>query len=311
MKKYIYASFILIIGIIGLYYFKSGNSFFEQNMEVLNENDDGKIIASEKINVDGDSKNIDKLDFYTITYLSGNQKAEAFMIKPKSKGEYPVVLFNRNGAITKAKDHKVSWFNGLASENYIIIAPRYKNVEWKGHSLENFAITDTKQFLDLFPLIKSLSFADEDKIVSYGEKRGGLLTYQAIKHDMGIKAAAVYGVPSDLILSYNNSIYGRKEIYENEFGGNPEEVKEKYIAKSPYYWANEIDVPILVMHSTKEKSIKTVQAEKLVEKFKKVGKSDYKAVINSEIDTIFMLNSAFAWFKNKADFPCEEQIIDR
>lgn len=311
MKKYIYIGLIIIIGIMGLYYFKSGEVLFSQNLDVLNNNYDGKIIASEKINVTGESKKIDKLNFYTITYLSGDQKAEAFMIKPKSKGNYPVVLFNRYGAINNKPDGWVSWFTGLASKNYIIIAPRYKNVEWKEHSLENFAVNDTKQFLDLFPLIKSLPFADEDKIVSYGEKRGGLLTYQAIKHDMGLKAAAVYGVPSDLILSYNNSIHGRKKIYENEFGGSPEEVKEKYIDKSPYYWANEIDIPILIMHSTKEKSIETIQADKLVEQFEKIGKSDYKAVINSEIDPIFMFNNAFAWFKNKANFPCEEKIIER
>jgi len=45
--------------------------------------------------------------------------------------------------------------------------------------------------MNIIPLVKSLGFIDMNNLFMYGESRGGMMTYQAIKRDFPVNAAAV------------------------------------------------------------------------------------------------------------------------
>src|SRR4029450_10586763 len=59
---------------------------------------------------------------------------------------------------------------------------------------------DIDDLMNIFPVAKSLGFADMNNLFMYGESRGGMMTYIAIKRKFPVNAAAVVGAFTDLQL---------------------------------------------------------------------------------------------------------------
>ncbi len=317
MKKS-YIILVVILGILGFVFLRDGGGpYLEQNLNTLNEDNDGKIVSSEKIDLlsvneqfdnemaDKLKEKIKKIDTYSVNYLSGEKEAKAIIMKPKEKGNYPVLFFNRSAKVKEMKDKRLAYlFASFFSEDYIIIAPKYEG-DYGEIQLEDFSAADSKQFLDLVKLTKSLPYVNKNKMAAIGIEKGGQMVYQAIKNDVGLGAAAVFNTPTDLIGLYNESISARKKVFEENLGGSPSEVEENYIAKSPYYWPEKINIPLLILHYKESENVKVVQARKLVDKFNEIGYEDYKAIINSEIDSEFVINRSIEWIKEKTEIPLE------
>ena len=320
MKKS-YIILVVILGILGFIFMREQAPYLEQDLTVLNEDNDGKIVSYEEINVlswhkrlnkhkdinkyEETKEKINNTYVYKVTYLSGGEKAKAFIMKPKKEGNYPVLFFNRSAQIKDRRDKRAAyWFTAFFSENYIIVAPKYQG-NYRGSQLEDFSAADSKQFLDLVKLTKSLPYTNENKMAAIGIEKGGQMIYQAIKNDVGLNAAVVFNTPTNLIKLYNDSISARKKVFEDKLGGIPSEAKEKYIAKSPYYWPEKIDIPLLILHYEDAKNIDPIQSSKLVDKFNEIGYENYKAVINSDMDWEFVITRSIEWIREKTDIPLE------
>ncbi len=321
MKKS-YIILVVILGILGFIFMREQAPYLEQDLTVLNEDNDGKIVSYEEINVLSwlkklnEHKDINKYEeikekinntyLYKVTYLSDGEEAEAFIMKPKEEGNYPVLFFNASSKIKDMEDKRAAfyWFSSFFSEDYIIVAPKYGG-DYGGNQLEDFSAADSEQFLDLVKLTKSLPYIDKNKMAAIGIEKGGQLVYQAIKNNIGLNAAVVSNTPTELIELYNDSISARKKIFEDKLGGTPSEAKENYIAKSPYYWAEEIDIPLLILHSKEAKNVKSAQSRKLVDKFNEIGYKNYEAIINSNMTGKFRYNRYREWIREKTDIPLE------
>ena len=267
------------------------------NVEFDNEKEEKLKELKEKIK---------KIDTYSVNYLSGGKEAKALIMKPKEEGNYPVLFYNPSAQIKDWKNERIVhyWFASLFSEDYIIVAPKYQG-DYGGKQLEDFSAADSEQFLDLVKLTKSLPYVNENKMAAIGIEKGGQMVYQAIKNDVGLNAAVVFNTPTDLIDLYNDSISARKKIFEEKLGGTPSEVEKKYIAKSPYYWPEEVDIPLLILHYKDSKNVKAVQSRNLVNKFNKNSYKNYEAVINSEMDWGYVINSSIEWIRDNTDIPLE------
>lgn len=279
MKKIIFTLIICLI-ILSFFVFRNSEPMLKQNVEILN-NDDGRIVATEEIDIqnfikeklydnspkywDKQLKKAEEFKHLKLHYSSGDSKAEAYMIRPKKEGNHPVLILSRSINSAKLnKERGMLWISPFASNDYIILSPIYKNINSFVES-DKYICEDTQNFLDLFPMIKSLPYADENNIFMLGNSKGGVLTYQAIKEDIegvNIKAAAVTGAPTDLIQYYNDSIWGEQEAIKEKIG-TPEENREAYVSKSPYYWPEEINVPLLIQHGEKDTEIEVEHAVKL------------------------------------------------
>jgi dipeptidyl aminopeptidase/acylaminoacyl peptidase len=282
MKKIIFPLIIFLI-IISFFVFRNNEPMLKQNIEILNNNR-GRIVATEEIDIqnfikdnfynnspeywDKQLKKTEEFNYLKLHYSSGDSKPEVYMIRPKKEGDYPVLILSRSINSTKLnKERGMLWISPFASNDYIILSPIYKNINNFMES-DKYICEDTQNFLDLFPMIKSLPYADENNIFMLGNSKGGMLTYQAIKEvieGVDIKAAAITGAPTDLIQYYNDSIWGEQEAIKEKIG-TPEENREAFVSKSPYYWPEKIDVPLLIQHGEKDKEIDVEHAIKLNDK---------------------------------------------
>jgi dipeptidyl aminopeptidase/acylaminoacyl peptidase len=229
----------------------------------------GKIVEAKPINVKSNWSDI--VECYKIKYLSDGLKVVGFVIKPKGdSSKYPLIIFNRGGnrEYGKLTKNSLKYFEYLSSNNYVVLASQYRGNDG-GQGREEFGGKDVNDVLNLIKMAKSLPFIDQTRIVMLGFSRGGMMTYLAIKHGAEIKAAAVVGGVSNLIQwDKERDNIGKNVLEKLIWPPN----KEEYKKRSAYYWPEQINVPILILHGEDDWRVKVSQAKKLSERLKESGK---------------------------------------
>ena len=88
-----------------------------------------------------------------------------------------------------------------------------------------------------------------------------------------IKAACVVGAPTDLIQLYDEREQEMKQVLIELIGGTAEEKEDEYKKRSAYYWPEEINTPVLILHGEADWSVNVTQAEKVAHRLEELGKT--------------------------------------
>ena len=98
------------------------------------------------------------------------------------------------------------------------------------------------------------------------------MTYQVAKASDDIKAIAVVGAPTDQLQICRDrpSLYDRvmRPLVGDTIGH-----RQAYIDRSAIYWANELNVPTLILHGENDNRVSVSQAEKLAGLMDTYGKN--------------------------------------
>jgi len=102
---------------------------------------------------------------------------------------------------------------------------------------------------------------------------------------------------ADVFINYEMRL-SMNEYWKDILGGTPEKVPEEYEKRSATYWADELNCPVLMIHSTGDNRCLYAETEKLVQCLDAAGK-EYKFV--SYDDAVHGLRDADAaiigeWF---------------
>jgi len=177
------------------------------------------------------------LNYSGIVYQSDSINVEGFLITPKAKGHYPVIIFNRGGNREFNKlTLKTLFFSTavLANEGYIILASNYR-------AQDEFGGKDIQDVLNLLHVADQLENADTSKIGMFGWSRGGMMTYMSLKESNRIKTAVIGNGASDLF----SAIEMRPELERDvlsECIPNYWKNKEKELKKrSAIFWADSLN----------------------------------------------------------------------
>ena len=134
-----------------------------QLVQDLNElsNSNGKIIQQKQIQIE--SEYSDKVSGYKIQYKSDGLDIVGFVLIPQSVGsKFPVLIFNRGGhgdVDIISEQHALKYLFYLSSHNYVVLASQYRGSDGS-QGQDEFGGKDVNDILNLFPLAKSLPFAD-------------------------------------------------------------------------------------------------------------------------------------------------------
>ena len=95
---------------------------------------------------------------------------------------------------------------------------------------------------------------DTNNFVMLGRSAGAsiVLTAAYTQHEPGVKGVVAFYGANDMFWSYNHpdnlKIMDSRKVQRDFLGGTPEQVKERYIAESPYLQATANSLPTLLVH---------------------------------------------------------------
>lgn len=239
---------------------------FQQSLD-FEKDSDGKILSFNELNC---GERVSKaIHCYRIKYSSDDLKVVGFIVlPPKQLKKHKVLIYNRGGnrEFGKITQKNLKYLSYLASKGYVVLASQYRGNDGGGGK-EEFGGEDINDVLNLIQIAKSLSFVDPSKIVMLGYSRGGMMSYLAIKNGADIKAAAVVGGVTDLIENGKD----RPEmasLFRELIGSD----RDKWRERSAVYWADQINVPVLILHGAEDWRVDVSQAKMLASKLDQAGK---------------------------------------
>ncbi len=72
-------------------------------------------------------------------------------------------------------------FYEFVSNGFVVVASQYRGADG-GEGKEEYGGADIADVLNLIPLAKSLGYADMKNVFMFGNSRGGMMTYLALKN---------------------------------------------------------------------------------------------------------------------------------
>lgn len=220
---------------------------------------------------------------YKIRYKSDDYEVVGYVAAPLDylEHDYPVLIFNRGGNREFGKISEID-VASFANMGYIVLASQYRGNDG-GTGIEQFGGDDINDVIKLIDISERFDFVQAGGVYMAGLSRGGMMTYIACRMDDRIKAATICAGISDAFSNYEER-YDMKPIYQLLVGGTPEEMPDEYIKRSAIRWADEINVPLLIIHGgEKDWRVDTSQSENMAAQLEQYGK-EYKLIIYEDAD---------------------------
>jgi len=239
-----------------------------------------------------------------LKYMSGGIAVSAYLYAPKDTAgkRLPVIIFNRGGYIRGNIGYEVAaFFNRLASAGFVVLAPLYRASNGAGGK-DEVGGADVDDLMNTLPLLKSLEFVDTANLFMYGESRGGMMTFQAVRDGFPVNAAATFGGFTD----FEALINAQPDLYQPlvktiwpDFESQKKAIIER---RSAVRWADKLNTPLLLMHGGADKSVDPAQTLALAGLLQKSGKSYELIIFNGDNHTLSRNQierdaRAVAWFK--------------
>lgn len=226
MKK-IFFSYLLLLS--GLFYAQNSSVNLEQTFPEKLEgytikDKDGHPVFKDEY------KYLDSVNIYGYNYSSyDNLKIRGFLIEPKKKGTYPVIIFNRGGnkelgAVTIPV--LTNFLSKIAAKGFIIIGSQLRG-SGRSEGKDEFGGKDIGDVLKLFEIIDHQNNADAKRIGMLGVSRGSMTNFLVLKETDRIMANATIGAIADLNQKDRPEMY---ELYKElipDFEKNPKKELDK------------------------------------------------------------------------------------
>ncbi len=197
--------------------------------------------------------------FEKIHYNSDGLELIAYLYGPKkkSKTKRPVILFNRGSYVRgDIAPELLPMFHRLAKAGFTIVAPMYRGSDGaEGH--DELGGADLNDLMNVVGLLKELKSVDTQNVFLYGESRGGMMVFQAIRDGFPARAAATFGGFTDLTpLTETEQGKGMTAAIWPDFDENRTQIIKR---RSAIQWPEKINIPLLLMHGSNDGTISPTQ----------------------------------------------------
>ena len=217
-------------------------------------------------------KYLDEIEIQAISYLSDGLKINGVLVKPRQKGKYPCVIYNRGGNPNLGEIRMAdaaTRLGKIAKEGYVVMASQYRN-GGGSEGKDEFGGKDINDVLKLIDLLGEVEYADTSRIAMYGWSRGGMMTFLALTKTNKIDAVIVGGALSDCFTLIEDR--PQMEAVFERLIPNYETNKETALkSRSVIHWVDQLPkkVPILMLHGQSDRRVKVQQAEDLAAEMEK------------------------------------------
>jgi len=210
-----------------------------------------------------------------ITYISDGLNVNGYIARPRDKGVYPVLIWNRggteeHGALDDVRAHLI--LASTAAWGYVVLATQYRgNVGSDG--VEDWGGDDVCDALNMIETAKNLDECDVSRIAVEGASRGGMTTYRALLEYENFKCAIIHAGITDVpsLIKFKPH-FG--QFVDNRYSGLSDDEKANELRKiSAVHFADRLpkQTPILIMHGVEDNIVPIEQSEKLAAELERHG----------------------------------------
>lgn len=262
--------------------FPSGISAEDAQKQIENSLEANGISEYEKIDLEKYEKQagVDLSTYisYRFFYQSDDLKIEAFISAPidlLGKKKSPCLIYNHGGNREYGALENVETTFYAYQFHTICVATNYRGCG-SSQGTDAFGGDDVRDVIHLIDLCQKLDYVDTNQINMLGVSRGGMMTYETLREDQRIHKAVVVAGVADCSMSYEERS-DMQPLLQEMIGGTPKQLPEEYEKRSAIAWADQINTPLLIFHTTGDDKVSIKQVDKLVEQLKKYQK-DYEYV---------------------------------
>jgi len=198
-----------------------------------------------------------------LEYLSGGLRVVAYVYGPRAVGECrAVVVYNRGSAIAgDLAPALLPTLHRLAGHGFLVVAPMYRQSDG-GEGRDEVGGADLADVLNAVTLAKALPGADTARVFMYGESRGGMMTYQAMRDGVPVRAAATVGAFThfDSLLGNDPRSRAAARTMFPDYEQNRDAIVRR---RSAVYWADSLRVPLLILHGGADRQVSPRQSLRL------------------------------------------------
>ncbi len=161
-------------------------------------------------------------------------------------------------------------FQLLASRGYAVLLPDAP--EHLGTPMSDLV----KSVLPGVDKVIQMGIVDPARLGVAGHSRGGYSALSLIVQTSRFKAAMMADGFGDLISGYgelqDDGVAFQPSTEERRLGGNPWQVRERYIENSPLFYLDRIETPLLVVHGMDDKNVFPNQSDEVFEGLRRLDK---------------------------------------
>jgi dipeptidyl aminopeptidase/acylaminoacyl peptidase len=222
-----------------------------------------------------------------LKYRSDGLQVVAYLYAPASPGveRRPAIVFNRGSWVASDQAPVLApLFHRLASAGFVVLAPQYRGSDG-GEGRDEMGGADVADVMNAVRLIRSLPFVDGENVFLYGSSRGGMMTYQAIRDGVEVRAAATVGAFTDLEATMAGDSRSRDAAPQiwPDLASRRAEIAER---RSALRWADRLTVPLLILHGGNDRQISPRQSLDLALRLQELGRPYELHVVAGEGHTL-------------------------
>lgn len=199
----------------------------------------------------------------------------AAMYRPRDQDapRAPAVLFLHGGPNFQFANYFYPLPQLLAQEGYVVLAPNFRGSTGYGTAFRHanfreWGHADAFDVIDGARWLAQQEFVDPERMAVMGPSYGAYLTLCALTLEPELFCAGIdmYGDSEIRESYYHGDRHGRLDLKRQM--GKPPENPEGYRRGSPFYFAERIQAPLLILHGKEDRLVVPLMSEKMIEALK-------------------------------------------
>lgn len=238
-----------------------------------------------------------------ILYMSNGLKVAGYVLSPAdSRAKHPVILWARGGSreFGKIEPFALMHMLALSKRGFVVLGTQYRGSDG-GEGNDEFGGGDVADLEALVAVARSRPDADAERVFLIGGSRGAMEGLLAIRRRLPVRAAVFRGGMYDL----TSALLARPELESGWREMIPEfSTRRDFVLRqrSAINWADEIHVPLLILHGRQDWRVEVAGAEAFTAAVQATGGIAKLGVFEREEHQLAFnrqawLDAAVEWFK--------------